>query len=106
MLAFLLFGLDIYISIRIAKLYFSPSLLMNYTISPLILGLGLSTLIISMFNDDRQSGLVEYLIAEGFKPSTLFITYLYYNIPYLSLTHRIRNISYIRRLLSNVYYSI
>ncbi|MBB5255048.1 hypothetical protein D1869_05795 [Sulfurisphaera ohwakuensis] len=88
----------------------SPIILSSFLISPSLFGIMFSSLAVGLFIDDRQNGLLEFLVAEGFKPEKIFyiyaVSYLLVSVPIDALISGIlgvfiHNLAYFVILLTN-----
>ena len=82
-----------------------PFILISLLMSPSLFGIMFSSLTVSLFIDDRQNGLLEFLIAEGVKPRKIYYEYvlafLLISIPITVIVSVILGL-----LVSNLYYMI
>ncbi|BAB66060.1 hypothetical protein [Sulfurisphaera tokodaii] len=88
----------------------TPIILSSFLISPSLFGIMFSSLAVGLFTDDRQNGLLEFLVAEGFKPEKIFyiytVSYLLVSVPIDILISYIlgvfiHNLAYFVILLTN-----
>ncbi|BFI74401.1 hypothetical protein YN1HA_4990 [Sulfurisphaera ohwakuensis] len=88
----------------------SPIILSSFLISPSLFGIMFSSLVLGLFTDDRQNGLLEFFVAEGFKPEKIFyiytVSYLLVSVPIDALISGIlgvfiHNLAYFVILLTN-----
>ncbi|AAY80111.1 hypothetical protein [Sulfolobus acidocaldarius] len=80
-LSFIVFGLNIYFISRLSSQ--NPSFLSTATFPSLVFVIAFISLIVTLLGDDRQSGLLEYLVAEGFTAQEVYYGYL---LAYLSIS--------------------
>jgi hypothetical protein len=82
-----------------------PFILISLLMSPSLFGIMFSSLTVSLFIDDRQNGLLEFLIAEGVKPRKIYCEYvlafLLISIPITVIVSVILGL-----LVRNLYYMI
>ena len=82
-----------------------PFILISLLMSPSFFGIMFSSLTVSLFIDDRQNGLLEFLIAEGVKPRKIYYEYvlafLLISIPITVIVSVILGL-----LVRNLYYMI
>ena len=88
----------------------TPIILTTSLISPSLFGIMFSSLAVGLFADDRQSGLLEFLVAEGLKPEKIFyiytVSYLLVSVPIDAIISGIlgffiHNLTYFVILLTN-----
>ncbi|BBG23946.1 hypothetical protein [Sulfuracidifex tepidarius] len=80
-------------------------LLSSLVLSPSFFGITFSSLVISLFNDDRQSGLLEFLVSQGLSPAKLYVSYIY-SFLLISIPTTIVVSALLGLLLNNLYYTL